>query len=283
MNSKTAKHLKRLRLALSYLLLTTLSIIFLLPFFWMISTALKIPSQIYQIPPVWIPKPVTLDNIINGWVYVDFTRYTFNTFFITVVATIGTVFSSALVAYGFSRFESKWNNLFFFLVLSTLMLPTQITLIPSYFLFSKLGWVNTYIPLILPSFLGGGAFNIFLLRQFMRGITKELDQAAKIDGCNSFRIFISIILPVIKPALTTVGIMSVIFNWNDFLGPLIYLNSDQKYTISIGLQFFNSTYGVNMINMLMAVSFVTIIPVIILFFAAQRYFVQGITLTGVKG
>lgn len=283
MKMNAAKGMKRFRMVMSYLLLISLSVIFLLPFFWMISTALKIPSQIYQIPPVWIPDPITFDNILQGWVYVDFTRYTLNTLFITALATLGTVFSSALVAYGFSRFESKWNSLFFFLVLSTLMLPTQVTLIPSYFLFSKLGWVNTYIPLILPSFLGGGAFNIFLLRQFMRGITKDLDQAAKLDGCNSFRIFISIILPVIKPALTSVGIMSVIFNWNDFLGPLIYLNSDQKYTISIGLQFFNSTYGVNMINMLMAVSFVTIIPVIILFFAAQRYFVQGITLTGVKG
>lgn len=283
MKISSGKAWRYVRIIASYCVLIMLSLIFLLPFFWMLSTALKLPSDIYKVPLVWIPKPPTLGNVAEGWGYVDFTRYLFNTLVITVSGTIGTMFSSALVAYGFARFPSRWNGILFTLVIATLMLPSQVSLIPSYVMFSKLRWINTYLPLVLPGWLGGGAFNIFLLRQFFRSVPKELDQAAEIDGCGSFRIFVSILLPVIKPALTTVGIMSVIFYWNDFLGPLIYLTSDSKYTISIGLQYFNSSYGLNKVHLLMAVSLVTILPVIALFFAAQRYFVQGITVTGIKG
>lgn len=272
-----------LRKTLSYLILITLTVIFLIPFFWMLSTAFKTPDQIYKIPIIWIPKPATFDNIIKGWQFVDFTRYTCNTIFITLVGTAGTVFSSSLVAYGFARFRSKFSGPLFMIVLATLMLPTQVTLIPAYMMYSKLRLVDTYLPLLLPSWLGGGAFNIFLLRQFFRGIPRELDEAAMIDGCGSFRIFTKILLPAIKPALTSVGIMALIGNWNDFLGPLIYLNSESKYTISIGLQYFNNSYGTGKVNLLMAVSVVTVIPLIILFFCAQKYFVQGITVSGIKG
>lgn len=267
----------------SYFLLIALSAVFLIPFFWMLSTAFKTPDQIYKIPLIWIPRPATLDNIINGWKFVDFTRYTFNTIFITVVGTLGTVFSSSLVAYGFARFKSRFSEPLFLIVLATLMLPAQVTLIPAYMMYSRLHFVDTYLPLLLPSWLGGGAFNIFLLRQFFRGIPHELDEAAMIDGCGSFRIFTRILLPAIKPALTSVGIMALIGNWNDFLGPLIYLNSETKYTISIGLQYFNNSYGTGKVNLLMAVSVVTVIPLIILFFCAQKYFVQGITVSGIKG
>lgn len=268
---------------LSYILLIALTSIFLIPFFWMVSTAFKTGGQIYQMPPVWIPDPPTLKNFIKGWGYVDFNRYLLNTLFITVVGTLGTIVSSSLVAYGFARFRSRWNNLLFTVVLATLMLPSQVTLIPAYMLYSKLGFVDTYLPLLLPAWLGGGAFNIFLLRQFIRGIPRELDEAASIDGCSSFGIFWRIMLPAIKPALTTVGVMSLIGNWNDFMGPLIYLNSESKYTLAIGLQFFNQSFGTGKVNLLMAVSVLTTLPLIILFFCAQRYFVQGITMSGIKG
>lgn len=267
----------------AYVILVMLSLVFLVPFLWMLSTALKVPSQIYSIPPVWIPNPVTLDNFIKGWGYVNFNRFALNTLTIALLATLGSMVSSSLVAYGFARFESRWNQPLFVVVIATMMLPSQVTLIPTYMMFSKLNLLDTYIPLILPGWLGGGAFNIFLLRQFFRGIPRELDQAAKIDGCNSLQIFYKIILHLIKPALTSIGIMSLVYYWNDFMGPLIYLKSESRYTISIGLQFFNSTYGMNKTNLLMAVSILTIIPLMILFLAAQKYFVQGITVTGLKG
>ena len=272
-----------MRKGVSYILLTCLTLVFLLPFFWMLSTAFKTPAQLYLDPPVWIPDPITLDNFIKGWDYVDFNRYVLNTLFITIVGTLGTVVTSALVAYGFARFPSRWNGPLFTIVLATLMLPSQVTLIPAYMMYSKLGFVDTYLPLLLPAWLGGGAFNIFLLRQFIRGIPHELDEAAEIDGCGTFKIFYKILLPAMKPVLTTVGVMALIGNWNDFMGPLIYLNSESKYTLAIGLQFFNQNFGTGKMNYLMAVSILTTLPLIILFFCAQRYFVQGITMSGIKG
>jgi multiple sugar transport system permease protein len=274
---------RAIRKSFSYLILTTLAVIFLLPFIWMTSTALKIPSEIYSIPPEWIPDPVTFDNFAQGWNYVPFAQYSLNTLIITILGTLGILVSSSLVAYGFARFDSRLNGPLFMVVIATMMLPSQITLIPSFILYSKIGWTDTYLPLLLPGWLGGGAFNIFLLRQFFRGIPRELDQAAKIDGCSSFGIFTRILLPSVKPALTSVGVMAVIYYWNDFMGPLIYLSTNSKFTISIGLQYFNNSYGMNKVNLLMAVSLVTVIPVLVLFFFCQRYFVQGITVTGLKG
>ena len=271
------------RQGISYFILILTSLIFLLPFFWMLSTALKLPKDIYALPLKWIPDPPTLDNITQGWAYADFTRFSLNTLLITTLGTLGTLISSSLVAYGFARFPCRWNSILFPVVIATLMLPRQITLIPSYMMYSRFGWIDTYLPLVLPEWLGTSAFNIFLLRQFLKAIPRELDQAAEIDGCNSFGIFLKILVPVIRPALISVGIMSIIYYWNDFLGPLIYLTTSSKYTISIGLQYFNKSYGMNQVNLLMAVSLVTILPLITLFFFAQRYFVQGITVTGLKG
>ncbi|WP_026487288.1 carbohydrate ABC transporter permease [Caldanaerobius polysaccharolyticus] len=279
-NKKVPKTLKYL---LSYIMLGILTIVFIFPFIWMVSTSLRLPDEAYTFPPKLIPKTITLDNFIQGWQFANFTRYTLNTIIIAITATIGAVFSSALVAYGFARFKSRFSGLLFTIVLATMMLPSQVTLIPTYLLFSKLGWIDTFLPLIVPSFFGGGAFNIFLLRQFFKTIPREFDEAALIDGANSFQIFYKILLPMIKPALTTVAVMSITYHWNDFFSPLVYLNSDEKFTLAIGLQFFRSSYGSTQIPMLMAVSFITIIPVLILFFAAQRYFVQGITMTGIKG
>lgn len=271
------------RYGLSYIVLTGLSIIFIFPFLWMFSTAFKIPSEAYTLPPRLLPKNFTLDNYIQGWQYADFTRYTWNTLSVTLLATLGTVLSASLVAYGFARFKSRYNNLLFTVVLATMMLPSQVTLVPTYLLFTKLSWLDTLKPLIVPSFFGGGAFNIFLLRQFFKSIPRDLDEAAYIDGANAFQIYYKILLPAIKPALITVGLMSITFHWNDYMSPLIYLNSDQNFTLAIGLQFFQNSFGSSQIQMLMAVSLITVIPVLVLFFVGQKYFVQGITMTGIKG
>jgi multiple sugar transport system permease protein len=280
---RSKKTTDRITAVLSYLVLTVVAVIFIFPFIWMISTALKIPSEAYTLPPKIIPKTFTWNNFVEGWQYADFTRYTLNTLTVTVLATLGTVISASLVAYGFARFKSRFNGVLFTVVLATMMLPSQVTLVPTYLLFTKLGWLDTLMPLIIPSFFGGGAFNIFLLRQFFKTIPKDLDEAAYIDGANAFQIYYKILLPAIKPALITVGLMSVTFHWNDYMSPLIYLNSDHNFTLAIGLQFFQNSFGSSQIQMLMAVSLITVIPVLILFFIGQKYFVQGITMTGIKG
>ena len=267
----------------SYLLLVILTIMFLFPFIWMVSTSFKQPSDVYKIPLEIIPKTITFDNFIKGWNYANFNQYSINTIFVTFMAVLGTLISSSLVAYGFARFKSKYSNTLFVVVLATMMIPSQVTLIPTYLLFSKLGWLDTYLPLIVPSWFGGGAFNIFLIRQFFKGIPKELDDAAYIDGANSFQIYYKILLPAIKPALLTVGLTSITYHWNDFFGPLIYLQTDKKFTIALGLQFFQSVQGSTNIQLLMAVSLLTIIPLLVLFFAAQKHFIEGVTMTGLKG
>ncbi|WP_324669353.1 carbohydrate ABC transporter permease [Geochorda subterranea] len=278
-----ARRRRVLKAAAGYLSLTVLGVAFALPFLWMVSTAFKEPWQTFQIPPVWIPSPVTLDNFIVGWTAVPFNRYILNTVIITAGATLGTVLSATLVAYGFSRFRAPGRELLFGVVVSTMMLPPQVTIVPTYMLFNWLGWVDTFKPLIVPSYLGGGAFNIFLLRQFFRTIPMELDEAARIDGCGSWGILWRIIVPLSKPALTTVGVFSIVYHWNDFFNPLIYLNSESRYTLSIGLKYFQNAYGATEINLLMAVSLIALVPILIIFFVAQKYFVQGITMTGLKG
>lgn len=283
MKFKSKRKVETINLLISYTILIILAFVFVFPFLWMVSTAFKLPSEAYTIPPKLLPETFTLENFIQGWQYADFTTYTWNTIIVTVLTTFGAVFSASFVAYGFARFKSRYNNLLFTIVLGTMMLPNQVLLIPTYILFSKLGWLDTLNPLIIPSYFGGGAFNIFLLRQFFKTIPIELDQAAKIDGANSFQIYYKILLPIIKPALMTVAVMSVAFHWNDFMTPLIYLNSDQNFTLALGLQFFKNSYGSSQVQMLMAVSLITVIPLLILFFIGQKYFVQGITMSGLKG
>lgn len=271
------------RTFLGYLLLCGLGFLFALPFLWMVSTAFKQPWQIFLIPPRWIPSPPTLDNFINGWQAVPFSRYILNTTFITVMATFGAVFSSALVAYGFARFRAWDNDLLFAVVIATMMMPGQVTIIPTYILFNRLGWLDSFKPLIVPAFFGGGAFNIFLLRQFFKTIPVELDQAAKIDGCDSFGIFWRIMLPLVKPALVAITVFSIVYNWNDFFNPLIYLNSESRFTLAIGLQYFQSAYGQSQLNLMMAVALIALLPILVVFFIGQKYFVKGITVTGLKG
>ncbi|GHV14121.1 sugar ABC transporter permease [Spirochaetia bacterium] len=266
-----------------YLIIAIMGLVFILPFAWLVSTSFKPTSQLYVIPPQWIPRPPVLISFIEGWAMLPFGMYLRNTIFIALVGSIGTVISCALVAYGFARFRCKASPILFVLVISTMMLPNQVTLIPVYQLFSRLKWLNTYLPLLAPQFFAVGAFYIFLLRQFFRTIPRELDEAAKIDGCNSFGIFALIMLPLCRPALITVFVFSLINNWNDFMSQLIYLNSEKIFTIAIGLQFFSSKYGPQQINFLLAVSLIALLPLLTLFFIAQKYFVEGIATTGIKG
>jgi len=264
-----------------YTLLTTLSIGFLLPFAWMLSTALKKPEQVWLFPPQWIPKPIIWKNFPEALRVMEFSLHLKNTLTITGLTLCGTLISSTLVAYGFAMFRFKFKELLFMLLLSTMMLPSQVTVIPLFILFTSLGWINSFKPLIIPSFFVSPFF-IFLLRQFFLTIPKELNEAAIIDGAGYFTIYRKIIIPLSKPAIASVAIFQFMGAWNDFFGPLVYLNEMKKYPLSLALYAFRGVYSTEW-QQLMAASIVVTLPCLIIFFLAQRYFIQGITLTGMKG
>jgi len=266
---------------LVYALLVAGSVLFLMPFFWMVSTSLKDEVGLFSLPPDWIPKEFKWSNYAAAVQSFPFLRYTLNTTFLTAVSMVGSVLSSSVVAYAFARLRFPGRTFWFVLLLATMMLPAQVTMIPTFILFKELGWINTYLPLTVPFFFGG-AFYIFLLRQFFLTIPKELSEAAKIDGCPEFFIFSRIFLPLSKPALATLAIFTFMGTWNDFLGPLIYLNDDDLFTLALGLRSFQMRHGTRW-NVMMAASIIVMMPTIILFFTCQRYFIEGITLTGVKG
>lgn len=251
-----------------------------LPFFWMVSTSLKPDAQIFL--SNWIPRPIAWGNYTRALAAVPFLAYLKNTLVITFWCIVGTVLSSAVVGYAFARLRWPGRNLVFVVLLATMMIPPQVTMIPVFMLMRKLGWFNTILPLTVPAFLGGAPFFIFLLRQFFLTLPRDLEDAAKIDGCGYFRTFWTIMLPQVKPALATVGIFTFMGTWNDFMGPLIYLAEQSKYTLALGLQSFVSE-NLAVWNQLMAFSTVMLIPLLIIFFFAQRYFIEGITLTGMKG
>ncbi len=283
MHTKSQKTAQRVGRIITYIILIFAAVICLFPFLWMVSTSFKETSEIYKMPPDLLPTNPTVQNYIEGWKGADFGLFFKNSLFITIIATVGTVLSSAFVAYGFARFKARFSGLLFTILLATMMLPTQVTLIPQYLMYNKLGMVNTYFPLLIPSWLGGGAFNIFLFIQFFRTLPKELDEAAKIDGANSFQIFTKIMLPAVKPVMLAVLVMSLVYNWNDFFSPLIYLNDNKKFTIAIGLQFFKGSQGNVQIGQMMAMSLVALLPVLIIFAICQKYFIQGIKMSGLKG
>lgn len=268
-------------LVLVYTLLIVGAFLFMIPFIWMLSSSLKELSQIFVYPPKWIPNPVRWDNYARALAKMNFPLALKNTLIITVLTVSGQLLSSALVAYGFARLKFPGRDFLFMLVISTMMLPSQVTMIPVFIIFRTLGWVDTLKPLIVPSFLGANAFAIFLLRQFFLTIPKELEDAARIDGCGSLRIFFQIMLPLAKPAMVTVGIFAFMGSWNDFFGPLIYLNSESMRTLAIALQTFQGQFTAEW-NLLMAASVVVLLPVLVIFFSLQQYFVQGIVLTGLK-
>lgn len=272
---------RRLKTGLGYTLALLVALLFLLPLFWMVSSSLKPDYQVLEFPPRWLPNPIRWANYPEALTYVPFGRYTLNTLLISGLTIVGHLLSCTLVAYAFARLRAPGKNILFMVMLATMMLPYPVTMIPIYLGFTTLGWVNTFLPLIVPAFFGS-PFYIFLLRQFFLTLPAELEDAARVDGANTLQIIWHIILPISKPALATVAIFTFQASWNDFLGPLIYLHDQTKYTVSLGLNFFRSSYDVRW-GYLMAASLVTMLPVIIVFFLAQRYFIEGITLTGMKG
>jgi multiple sugar transport system permease protein len=267
---------------ITYVILIAISIVILIPVMWMLSTGLKEDSEVFRFPPQWIPEVMCWGNFRRALTFLPFSIYFRNTATITSLAMLGSLLSSSIVAYGFARFRGRGRDLLFALLLSTMMIPSQVTMIPTFVLFRKLDWVDTLKPLIVPAFFGN-AFFIFLLRQFYMSIPMELDDAAKIDGCSYFGIYSKIMLPLTKPALATVAIFSFMWNWNDFMAPLIYLNSNEKLTLSIALSRFTGMYGMTAWNLLMCASIVVALPCLLLFFFAQKYFIQGIVVTGLKG
>lgn len=263
---------------LSYVLMTVIGIILLIPLLWMVFTSLKPMEEIVRYPPTFFPEKIVWENYLDTIAAFPFWRYARNTLFITVLVVIGNVLSNSFIAYGFAKLDFPGKKLMFALVLSTMMIPGFVTMIPQYVLFSKISWVGTYLPLIVPSFFGN-AFNIFLMRQFYLSINNELIEAAEIDGANHLYIWSHLMLPLTKPALITIAINSFNAAWNDFLGPLLYIQDQEKYTLQIGLQVFQNQ-ATTQWNYLMAGATLVLIPTILLFFFAQRYFIEGMDLTG---
>lgn len=262
----------------SYLLMTAIGIVLITPLLWMVFTSLKPMEEIVRYPPTFFPEKIVWQNYLDTITAFPFWRYARNTLLITVLVVFGNVLSNSFIAYGFAKLDFPGKKLMFALVLSTMMIPGFVTMIPQYVLFSKIGWVGTYLPLIVPSFFGN-AFNIFLMRQFYLSINDELIEAAEIDGANHFYIWSRLMLPLTKPALITIAINSFNTAWNDFLGPLLYIQDQEKYTLQIGLQVFQNQ-ATTQWNYLMAGATLVLIPTILMFFFAQRYFIEGMDLTG---
>ena len=265
-----------------YGLLILIGIAFLAPFAWMISTSLKPLNETMSLPPRWIPSEIQWENYpdaIREMRY--FWRYAGNTLLVCLLSVIGTVMSSALAAYGFSRIEWRGRDKVFLVLLATMMIPFPVVMVPIYTLFKELGWIGTFKPLWVPTFFAG-AFNVFLLRQFFLGLPKDISEAARIDGCSEIGIFFRIILPLCKPALLVVALFQFLFTWNDFLGPLIYLTEQKDYTLALGLQSFQSQQGGTAWHHLMAASTLVVLPVLVLFFFTQKSFIEGIATSGGK-
>lgn len=264
-----------------YIILSIVAVTAILPFYWMLVTSLRTPQDVFKMPPTPFPKYIFLDNYKNVFELMPMWRGFFNSIKVTVLVTFGTLFTSSLAAYAFAKIHFKNKKTLFGIFIATFMIPGQVTLIPLYIIFSKIGWVDTHLPIMVPIILLN-AYAIFMIRQFMRTIPDSYVESAKIDGCNHFTIYRKIMLPLCKPVIVTLGLFTFIGNWNNFLGPLIYLNSEEKFTIPLMISAFRDIYSVKW-GLLMAASTVSIIPIIILYFFFQRFFVEGIALTGLKG
>lgn len=271
----------RLHKLFIYPLLILGAAIMLIPLIWLLSSSFKDSGRIFVYPPEIIPSPWRPENYPAVLDAIPFVRFAWNTIFVTVLALVGQLFSASLVAFGFARIDFPGRNVLFIILIATIMLPYHVTLIPTFILFRELGWLDTYAPLIVPYWLGGGAFFIFLLRQFYMRLPLDLDDAAQIDGASRWGIYWRIILPQSAPALGVVAVFSFLNHWNDFFNPLIYLSSTDKYTLALGINLFRG-YQTTQWNLLMAASVMVSIPCIVLYAVAQRYFIQGIVFTGVK-
>lgn len=268
--------------AVKYAVLTAIGFVFLFPFLWSISASLKTLNGVYEFPPTLTVGDPQWGNYVEAMSILPFPVFIWNSFVICTLSVIGEVLSASLVAYAFARLSWRGRRFWFIVVLATLMLPAQLMVIPQYLVFQRLGWVNTFKPLIVPAWFGGGAFAIFLLRQFFMSIPRDLEDAARLDGATDLEVWWHVILPLSKPALVTIAVLSFIARWKMFFGPLVYLSSPEKYTTALGLSMFQSMHG-SFANLLMAASVITALPLVILFFAAQRLLVRGILLTGMKG
>lgn len=281
--------LRRLRLSATYVLLVVGGFFVVIPFVWMISSSLKQPLDVLKFPPEWMPDPIVWRNYYDA-LHQDiapFTVFFRNSALITATALIGQIISASIVAFSFARLRWWGRDALFLVVLATMMLPSQVTLIPIFVLFKRLDWLDTFKPLIVPAYFGGGAFYIFLMRQYMMTIALEIDDAAKVDGCSTLGLYYHIILPLARPALGAAAIFSFQGHWNDFLGPLIYLNSMHKFTVQLGLAqlrgYGSGQFGTPKLNLMMAAATLVMLPCLLLFFFAQKYFIQGVVITGVKG
>ncbi|MDQ0657862.1 carbohydrate ABC transporter permease [Paenibacillus sp. W2I17] len=273
--------IKRINRALAYLCLIVASAFFMIPFIWLLSTSLKPLTQIFTFPPEWIPRPILWSNYSRAVEYIPFWTYLKNTAIITIVSTLGVIISCPLVAYSFAKLEYRGRGLLFFVTLAVMMIPGQVTMIPLFLLFTKLGWVGTPLPLIVPQFFGVPIY-IFLLRQFFMGLPDALREAARLDGASEFRIYLQIMFPLAKSAVLAVALFQFMGSWTDFMGPLLYLTNEPSYTVSLGLQQFQSQKGSEW-GLLMAVSTLMTLPIIVLFFFLQKTFISGITFSGIKG
>ena len=266
-----------------YIIMILVSLVFCFPVLYLIFTGFKTPQETVAFPPTLIPKKWTLSAYEEGLSSGIFSKYLLNSIFVSGMVVIGTVSSAALVGFGFARLRSRMKNFLFMLVLATMMIPSSVTLIPVYSIYSKIGWIDTYLPLIVPAFTGGGAFSIFLIKQFFEAIPNELVESSKIDGAGWFTIFWKMFLPNSKPVLLVVIIFAFVNSWNDFFAPLIFLINPEQFTVAIGLNTFRNSYGAAMdIAPLMAMATLSVLPILLLFVFAQKYFVQGITTTGLK-
>ncbi len=268
-------------MAFVYGVLTLCGIIIMIPLYWTISTAVKELDQALAFPPIWIPNPIVLHNFGDAIKSMDFFRQLTNTSIITGIGILGQLLSSSLAAYGFARFRFPGRNILFIIALSTMMLPFHILIIPRFIMFKSLGWLDSFLPLIVPG-LFAEALYLFLMRQFLMSIPVEMDEAARIDGCSYLQTFFRIIMPLAKPALGIIAVFTFLSRWKDFMGPLIYISSQKNYTLALGLNALRHDYFVEW-NLLMAATTIVMLPPVIIFFIAQRYFIQGVVVTGIKG
>ena len=269
-----------LRRVLLYIVLILIAVIMVVPFLWMLSTSLKTQYDAVKIPPVWIPDPPQWENYVKLFTEQPMFQFMLNTIKIVFFVVLGQLFFSSLAAYSFARISFKGRNVVFFFYIATLMVPGQVTMIPTYLMFAKAGLTDNHLALILPAFFS--AFGVFLLRQLFMSLPRELEEAAEIDGCNPFMTYWRIMLPLVVPAMLTLGVFTLMNTWNDYMGPLIYLSSPEKYTMTLGIAYFKGVYTTQW-NLVMAGSIVSVVPILIAYLCAQKYFIEGIAFSGVKG
>jgi multiple sugar transport system permease protein len=260
--------------------LVAMSAVFLAPLYWMVSTALKGHDELLEFPPTVFPGSPQWSNFRDAVEFIPFGTFFLNTLTITVFSVIGAVISNLLVAYGFSHVQWPGRDFLFYVVVATIFIPFPVIIVPVFILMAKLGWVDTFLPLIIPAWLGNPLY-IFLLRQYLLQIPRDLTDAARVDGAREWQVLWRVVLPLSKPALAVVAIFAGVFAWNDFLGPLLYLQSEKNYTLAIGLQFYRSQYDVQF-NLLMAASTLVVLPLVVLFLAFQKQFIEGATMGSLK-